>query len=85
MRKVTDCQRLFFCFSDPVGIQTQDLQNRNQSFKFNESPFIYWLLRQSSNAHLRRFCADSALLLLSCRLQRYEKEIKQCHPEMLKN
>ena len=37
---------------------------------FNESPFIYRLLRQSSNTHLRRFCADSALLILSCRLQR---------------
>ena len=58
--------------SDPVGIQTQDLQNRNLSFNFFEYPFVYGHLRHSSKTHLRRFCADSALLILSCRLQRYE-------------
>ena len=46
--------------SDPVGIQTQDLQNRNLSFNFFEDPFVYGHLRHSSKTHLRRFCADSA-------------------------
>ena len=46
--------------SDPVGIQTQDLQNRNLSFNFFEYPFVYGHLRHSSKTHLRRFCADSA-------------------------
>ena len=50
---------------DPVGIQTQDLQNRNLSANSLEIPCVYGLLRLSSETHLRRFCADSALLILS--------------------
>ena len=46
--------------SDPVGIQTQDLQNRNLSANSLEIPCVYRLLRLSSKTHLRRFCADSA-------------------------
>ncbi len=45
---------------NPVGIQTQDLQNRNLTFNFFEYPFVYGHLRHSSKTHLRRFCADSA-------------------------
>jgi len=47
------------------------------SFNFFEYPFVYGHLRHSSKTHLRRFCADSALLILSCRLQRYEKVSKK--------
>ena len=43
----------------------QQHQNRNMSFNFFEYPFFYGHLRHSSKTHLRRFCADSASLILS--------------------
>ena len=43
----------------------QQHQNRNLSFNFFEYPFVYGHLRHSSKTHLRRFCADSASLILS--------------------
>ena len=44
---------------------TQQHQNWNLSFNFFEYPFVYGHLRHSSKTHLRRFCADSASLILS--------------------
>ena len=58
---------------DPVGIQTQDLQNRNLSANSLEIPCVYRLLRLSSETHLRRFCADSALLILSISVAKVRK------------
>ena len=54
--------------SDPVGIQTQDLQrsaagrlqgkNHKQSIKFFDSPSVYRCLRLYRKSGLRRFCVD---------------------------
>ena len=42
-----------FSVCDPVGIQTQDLQNRNLSFNFFEYPFVYGHLRHSCLPRIR--------------------------------
>ena len=54
---------------DPVGIQTQDLQNRNLSANSLEIPCVYGLLRLISKTHLRRF----GLLILSLSATKVQK------------